>query len=433
MDVKRSWKYAKIAAVEIFAAAAIFFLLEAAGTVKAAGETEDSAAWNEDVAETVKAAERTQDAAVWKEDATGMSEDIAAQKIEESIDSYMQELDFSDIDKMLSQQAGTAGLDFKELVQRLLDGEEIDKGWLAEEIFSAVFSEVQEFRGTLIRIVILCIVFAILYNFANVFENPSVTEISFYMVYVVLLVLLMNSFFVLRDVSVMAISRVITFLKVMIPTFTASMVFSGQITTAAGFYDLTFLLIYGMEWVMQYLVIPGVQIYVVLELMNHLTGEEMLSRMTSLIKSGILWIIKFLFTIVIGINVVQNLLAPVIDTFKSGMIAKTAGMMPGLGTSINAVTEIMVGSGIIIKNGIGMAAVVVLLILCAGPLLKIWVMAFLYKLLAAMMQPVADKRMIGCIAGTGEGGNLLCKVVVTTTVMFLVTIALVTAATTFNH
>ena len=155
--------------------------------------------------------------------------------------------------------------------------------------------------------------------------------------------------------------------------------------------------------------------------------------MTSLIKSGILWIIKFLFTIVIGINVVQNLLTPVIDTFKSGMIAKTAGMMPGLGTSINAVTEIMVGSGIIIKNGIGMAAVVVLLILCAGPLLKIWVMAFLYKLLAAMMQPVADKRMIGCIAGAGEGGNLLCKVVVTTTVMFLVTIAMVTAATTFNH
>lgn len=318
-------------------------------------------------------------------------------------------------------------------MQRLLDGEEIDKGWLAEEIFSAVFSEVQEFRGTLIRIVILCIVFAILYNFANVFENPSVTEISFYMVYVVLLVLLMNSFFVLRDVSVAAISKVVMFLKVMIPTFTASMVFSGQITTAAGFYDLTFLLIYGMEWVMQYLVIPGVQIYVALELMNHLTGEEMLSRMTSLIKSGILWIIKFLFTIVIGINVVQNLLTPVIDTFKSGMIAKTAGMMPGLGTSINAVTEIMVGSGIIIKNGIGMAAVVVLLILCAGPLLKIWVMAFLYKLLAAMMQPVADKRMIGCIAGAGEGGNLLCKVVVTTTVMFLVTIAMVTAATTFNH
>lgn len=355
------------------------------------------------------------------------------EQMEETIESYMEELDFSDIDNMLSQQESTESFDFRELVDRMLAGEDIDKGWLLQKLFSAVFSEIQEFRGTLIQIIILCIVFAILYNFANVFENPAVTEISFYMVYILLLVLLMKSFFVVRDVSVTAISQVIMFLKVMIPTFTASMVFSGQVTTAAMFYDLTFLLIYGMEWVMQYFLIPGIQIYVVLELMNHLTGEEMLSRMTSLIKSGILWAIKFLFTIVIGINVVQNLLTPVIDTFKSGLIAKTAGMMPGLGTSINAVTEIMVGSGIIIKNGIGMAAIVILLTLCAGPLIKVWVMAFLYKLLAAMIQPAADKRMVGCIAGAGEGGSLLSKVVVTTTVMFLVTIAMITAATTFNH
>lgn len=366
------------------------------------------------------------------EAAAETEQDIDAE-MEETMEGYLDELDFSEIDKMLNGQEGTDELDFRELVERMLDGEEIDKGWLFEKIFSAVFSEVREFRGTLIQIIILCIVFAILYNFANVFENPAVTDISFYMVYILLLVLLMKSFFVLRDVSVVAISRVMMFLKVVIPLFTASMVFSGQVTTAAGFYDLTFVLIYGMEWLMQRLLIPGIQIYVVLELMNHLTGEEMLSRMTSLIKSGILWAVKCLFTIVIGINVVQNLLTPVIDTFKSSLIAKTAGMMPGLGTSINAVTEIMVGSGIIIKNGIGMAAIVVLLVLCAGPLIKVWVMTFLYKLLAAMMQPVSDKRMIGCIAGAGDGGNLLCKVVVTTTVLFLVTIAMVTAATTFNH
>ena len=155
--------------------------------------------------------------------------------------------------------------------------------------------------------------------------------------------------------------------------------------------------------------------------------------MTGLVKAGILWVMKFLFTVVIGINVIQNLLTPVIDTFKSSMIAKTAGLVPGLGASINAVTEIMVGSGIIIKNGIGLAAILVLLILCAGPLIKVWVMTFLYKLLEAMIQPVADKRIIGSIGSAGEGGRLLGKVVTTTTVMFLVTIAMITAATTFNR
>lgn len=357
----------------------------------------------------------------------------ADQQLQETMDGYLEELDFSDIDTMLEQQEGTEGLDFKGLVEKLVNGEEIDKGWLLEEILSAVFSEVAEFRGTLVQMVLLCIVFAILYNFANVFENPAVTEISFYMVYMLLLVLLMKSFFILRDVTVTVISHMMDFLKVMIPTFTASMAFSGQITTAAGFYDLTFVLIYALEWLMQYLVIPAVQIYVALELINHLTEEDMLSRMTALMKSGILWCMKCLFTIVVGINVVQNLLTPVIDTFKSGIIAKTAGLVPGLGTSINAVTEIMVGSGIIIKNGIGVAAILILLVLCSGPLIKVWVMTFLYKLLEAMIQPVADKRMIGCIGSAGEGGRLLGKVVVTTTVMFLVTIAMITAATTFHR
>ncbi len=355
------------------------------------------------------------------------------QEWQETMEGYLNELDFTEIDKLLGQQEITEGLDYRELVERLTNGEEIEKGWLLDQITGVIFSEVRSFRGTLTKIVLLCIVFAILHNFANVFEHPAVTEISFYMVYMILLVLLMNSFFILRDVTVTVISQMMTFLKILIPVFTTSLVFSGQITTAAGFYDMTFVLIYGMEWVMQRLIVPAIQIYVVLELMNYLTEEELLSRMTGLVKSGILWVMKVLFTVVIGINVVQNLLTPVIDTFKSSMIAKTAGLVPGLGASINAVTEIMVGSGIIIKNGIGLAAIIVLLALCAGPLIKVWVMTFLYKIVEAMIQPVADKRIIGSIGGAGEGGRLLGKVVTTTTVMFLVTIAMITAATTFNR
>ena len=366
-----------------------------------------------------------------EEEAPG--ESVLGMGEEEALDRYLEELDFSEIDAVLGGGKGTVGMDFGELVQKIIQGEEIDKGKLVMDVLSMLFDEIDSFRGIIVKIMFLCVAFAILYNFANVFENPAVTEISFYMVYLLLMVLLMNSFFVLRDVAIGVLEEMMVFLKVLIPAFAVSMSFSGQVSTAAAFYEMTFLLIYGMEWLMQYLVIPAVQIYVVLELMNYLTEEEMLSRMTELLKSGVLWVMKVLFTVVVGINVVQNLLTPVIDTFKSGVITKTAGLLPGLGTSINAVTEIMVGAGIIIKNGIGLAAVVVLLALCAGPLVKIGVMAFLYRLLAAVIQPVSDKRMIGCISSAGEGGRLLGKVVVTTTVMFLVTIAMVTAATTFNH
>lgn len=349
---------------------------------------------------------------------------------EDTIEEYLEQLDFDEVDSMLAEE-GT-GITFEGLVQSIINGEEIDKGELLKKFLTVIFEEVLAFRYDLLQMILLCVVFSILYNFTNIFENPAVTEISFYMVYMLLLVLLLKSFFVLKDVVLVVLEDMLVFLKLLVPTFSLSMVFSGQMTIGTAFYELTFFVIYAIEWLMNNLVVPAIQIYVIVEMMNYLTEEEMLSKLTELIKEGIEWLLKLVFTMVVGINVVQNLLTPVIDSFKSNLISRTAGMIPGLGTSINAVTEIMVGSGIVIKNGVGVAAILILLILCAGPVIKVWVMTFLYRMVAAVMQPIADKRMLGCISGAGEGGRLLGRVTVTTVVMFLVTIAMVTAATTFR-
>lgn len=349
---------------------------------------------------------------------------------DDTIEEYLEQLDFDEVDSMLAEK-GT-GITFEGLVQSIIDGEEIDKGELLKKFLTVIFEEVLAFRYDLLQMILLCVVFSILYNFTNIFENPAVTEISFYMVYMLLLVLLLKSFFVLKDVVLVVLEDMLVFLKLLVPTFSLSMVFSGQMTIGTAFYELTFFVIYAIEWLMNNLVVPAIQIYVIVEMMNYLTEEEMLSKLTELIKEGIEWLLKLVFTMVVGINVVQNLLTPVIDSFKSNLISRTAGMIPGLGTSINAVTEIMVGSGIVIKNGVGVAAILILLILCAGSVIKVWVMTFLYRMVAAVMQPIADKRMLGCISGAGEGGRLLGRVTVTTVVMFLVTIAMVTAATTFR-
>lgn len=367
--------------------------------------------------------------------AYAMSEDEEKSAIEsvsedDTIEEYLEQLDFNEVDSLLAEK-GT-GITFQGLVQSIIDGEEIDKGEIVKNFLTVVFEEVLTFRYDLLQIILLCVVFSILYNFTNIFENPAVTEISFYMVYMLLLVLLLKSFFVLKNVVLVVLEDMLVFLKLLVPTFSLSMVFSGQMTIGTAFYELTFFIIYAIEWLMNILVVPAIQIYVVVEMMNYLTEEEMLSKLTELIKEGIEWLLKLVFTMVVGINVVQNLLTPVIDSFKSTLISRTAGMIPGLGTSINAVTEIMVGSGIVIKNGVGVAAILILLVLCAGPVIKVWVMTFLYRMIAAVMQPIADKRMLGCISGAGEGGRLLGKVTVTTVVMFLVTIAMVTAATTFR-
>ena len=53
----------------------------------------------------------------------------------------------------------------------------------------------------------------------------------------------------------------------------------------------------------------------------------------------------------------------------------------------------------------------------------------IYKLAAAVVQPISDERIVGCIDIVGEGMQLLLRTVFTTGLLFLITIILVAATT----
>ena len=75
-------------------------------------------------------------------------------------------------------------------------------------------------------------------------------------------------------------------------------------------------------------------------------------------------------------------------------------------------------------------ALIVLLAAGCIPVLKLACMSVLYKLAAAVAEPVADKRIVGCIKSMAQGGVLYLKLVCYGIVLFFATIALQTAAVT---
>ena len=83
----------------------------------------------------------------------------------------------------------------------------------------------------------------------------------------------------------------------------------------------------------------------------------------------------------------------------------------------------------LIKNGIGAAALAALIVLCLVPLVKLAVIMAAYYVLAAVLQPISDERITGCLAGMGTGVKMLFQAVFTVLVLFLLTIALTTAMT----
>ena len=102
-----------------------------------------------------------------------------------------------------------------------------------------------------------------------------------------------------------------------------------------------------------------------------------------------------------------------------------------MGNLTGAVSELMLGAGMVIKDSVGTAGVLILLLLVMFPLCKMFLLSLMYKVTAAVTEPVSDKRIAGSMNGICLGCQLLTRILLTSLVLFLVTIAMITAVSGF--
>lgn len=103
--------------------------------------------------------------------------------------------------------------------------------------------------------------------------------------------------------------------------------------------------------------------------------------------------------------------------------------IPGIGAGAGAVTKLMLGSGVLIKNAMGAAAVLLLFLFSIVPLARLFVLYLIYRGVAAVLQPVADKRLVVCLSGAAQAQKMLLTVTASCFLLFAVTIALICQGT----
>lgn len=341
----------------------------------------------------------------------------------------MDELDFSDIGEFLRNTKEVEDVSFRDLMEALMKGEELPYEKIGDWLKDICLKGFGENKALFLELLVLSLAFSILKNFAKSFSGAYVSEVSFLVVYCFFMVLLLKSFFELNETVVHTVGNMLEFMKVFLPTYCLAMTFTLNVNSSGAVYTMIFGAIYIVEWMMRYFLMPMIQIYVMIEILNHLTEEERFKRLAELIYDGVKLILKVSASFILGINIIQGMVAPAMDMLSGNSIARTVQMLPGIGNVMSGMGQIFVSSGIVIKNCVGAAALVVLVLLCAVPFLKLGVMALLYKLLSAVLEPLADKRIAGGMSGIAGGAMLYLKVISTCMMLFFLTIALCSAAT----
>lgn len=318
---------------------------------------------------------------------------------------------------------------FREIYELLVDGEiSLAVSKCIEGIGNAMTYEILNNRKLLLRLMVLIIIAAVFNNYSSVLKYSYVGEQGFFITYLMSCAILLESFFMIYDMSEEAIYYISEAMKCMLPAFVMSLIMCSGIVTSQMTNSIFIMVLGVMEKVLLLFVLPMIRIYFLIILLNQLNGKDRFSKLAELIKQISEWILKGFVAGVIGLNAVKSMIVPVAENVKYNMLQKGISLIPG-GSSLSGISSIFIGAGVLIKNCVGVTAAIVLLVIGSIPILKLLYFYICYRLVLAAAQPISDQRILAGIQGACDSTAVLIKTVMTAIALCVLSLAIIILTT----
>ena len=351
--------------------------------------------------------------------------DVNQKKEGGNVNEDLSNYDFTEIEKALDND----DIDFTELVKKLATGQSEGVFYeLFKSIINKLFGDLAYNKGAIVKIIVIAVISSLFTNMSIVLKKTEMSETGFYVTYMLLITVLTGGFVVMAEVVVSALNTVVTFMNALIPAFFLSVGISTGSVSAIGFSQIVLIAIALIEKIILRFIIPMVNVYVVILLVNNIVSEDYFSKFAGVLKTFILWSLKGFVTLLMGANIIQGIILPSVDGAKTGIVNKIINIIPG-GTAITSVEGILTTTGMVIKNAIGGAGLIAIGVICIFPLFKMLVYIAMYKITGAIIQPISDKRIGKSIDAVSDGIHLLYRITLTVVFLFFITIALVCLTT----
>lgn len=266
-------------------------------------------------------------------------------------------------------------------------------------------------REFIIKAILLGIA-AVLFRLLNgLFAESKLGMLGEYTVMLILLSMLLTEYKQMTGLAEDTLQKIGEFIPIFVPTFIASIGVACGMKTAVGYQTILMGITYLAVNFMIRVLLPLVYVYLLLSVMDAVWQDDRMGTMLDLLKRGMEFSLKLVTRVVAGIGMVQALILPVIDSLHGMALQKMVSILPGLGNLSDQVFKMFVGSCVLIKNCLGIFIMLLLLTLCMGPLLKLYIFVFALRGAASLMGIMGEKQIVKCMGRLGEACVLLGKIV----------------------
>lgn len=322
--------------------------------------------------------------------------DAAAKRVQETIGEVVGGLDFSPLEGM-EIPGFSRRMSVKDAVLGLASGETISAEDVLAEVLGAFGEALHGLGRQMLSLMLPVLLSSILMHTLGA-QKDTLSSLSrsvcFMLILIPVMLLVFSELTHTRETITAMTERMDKLLPLLLTLLTAL----GGNASSAFLHPMVVAASGSMVFLAREVILRLVMCTCAVTAVNHLSDRAHLTRMAQLLRSAVCWLLGVSFTVFLGAMSLQGVCSASID----GVVIRAAkyavdNFVPVVGGMFSDTMDTLVGCTLIVKNALGVAAVLVLLGVILGPLARTLAVVFLMKLSAALLEPVADGEIVRAI------------------------------------
>lgn len=350
--------------------------------------------------------------------ATNNMEIIESQKDTLNISSFIKEANDYTKDVFSDMEVG-------EILNSAITGK-VENEKIIRNIWKLFGKEIVNSIASIGSIIVIIIVHSIIKSISDGLENKSISQITYYVQYILIVTLIMTSFSEVLQMVKESIQNLVGFMNILIPLLITLMVTTGSIASASMLQPILLFIITLIGNFIKDVIIPIVLVSTALGIISKISDRLQIDKLSKFFKSSVVWVLGVVLTLFVGIVSLEGTLSSSVD----GITAKTtkaavSSFIPVVGKILGDAVDTVIGCSSILKNALGIVGVVVIIAICIKPIIKLVILMTMYYLGASLCQPIADGKIIKLLEQMGDTFKLLLGILCSVSVMLLIGVTLV--------
>ena len=345
-------------------------------------------------------------------------------QIEDGVDKMLSDSDFSEIDNICEElnfgDIELFGGDFKNFLYRLIvEGEIISFDNILNIIKSDFVKLAKEILSPLLLIFVIICLCNLLNLFGNGKLNNSISDIIYFLCMCVIIVILSV---IIKDVIIVSKEALLSIQKqanVVMPVLLSFMSIVGAVSSVAVYSPMLAVFSSTVMNVFLNILMPIFTAILLLVIVSKISKNNKLAGVSDFLTSMFKWIMGTVTALFMTFLSFQGITA----SFKDGISIKAAkfaikNYVPILGGYISDGFEIVKAGSVLIKNGVGIAGILILFLTILKPVCYLVILSLGLKLVSGVTGIVDNIKISSMLANISNVLKLLIAIIVGVTCLY---------------